>query len=402
MKSVTFNEIAGQLATPDVEMMKTFLGRLFQPNDLIVYAASPVPQKRGYKFLHEYETLEAALSTTQEQFEGVCEPPRQPVTDLMISETYTNAYNSYVAVNPQKRNLGVYRRGGVDNVAKLRTLYCDVDVKKGSFSSQAEIMSWVNQLPLRPTMIVGSGSGGVHLYWVLDGDVDTTEAWLQGAWIKYLQMTTDRSLDVLVDCSRILRLPGALRYDATYKELPVRVELLGADGPVHPVDAFKELTHNINSTEIKLRKENRAKEKQRQEKINDYFHNAVEAEKDGNPDMAFLIKIANLEDYINAKVAWDDILEPAGWTVTKEYNDGRRQWQRPGTGADPRSAVTDYEQSNCMSLLSGSEDTLLADIKERGEALSKYRVLLRLTYEENYEALVADVRAGKFDDDSNT
>ena len=59
------------------------------------------------------------------------------------------------------------------NVTACKCLYMDVDVKKGAFASTSEAKKAVLKfvldagLPL-PTIIVASGSGGLHVYWTLD------------------------------------------------------------------------------------------------------------------------------------------------------------------------------------------------------------------------------------------
>jgi hypothetical protein len=77
-------------------------------------------------------------------------------------------------------------------------------------------------------------------------------------------------------------------------------------------------------------------------------------------------------------MSWAEILEPYGWTWQRELRDGSNEWARPGR--DERSAVVDYEDSPVMSLLSMADETGLADLKDAGIPLTKYRVLWRLKF----------------------
>ncbi|QGM46137.1 DUF927 domain-containing protein [Methylocystis heyeri] len=105
----------------------------------------------------------------------------------------------------------------LETFAKSKCLYMDIDVKEKGYPSQevaiAALYEAVDnyQLP-RPTVIVGSGSGGIHAYWVLDALLDYMEwrslsealiDWADRAGIKF-----DRG--VTIDGVRILRVPGTM------------------------------------------------------------------------------------------------------------------------------------------------------------------------------------------------
>lgn len=108
------------------------------------------------------------------------------------------------------------------NIALLRCLYVDIDVKpdkpKDAYASTHEaalaLVDFVQALGLVPTMIVGSGTGGLHVYWQLeraltpDEFAPAAEA-LRGAGTKYglrfdKQCTSDRT--------RLLRVPGTWNF----------------------------------------------------------------------------------------------------------------------------------------------------------------------------------------------
>ena len=66
------------------------------------------------------------------------------------------------------------------NLIACKNLYLDVDVKKGAYSTQKEAVAAIKAfldkagLPM-PTIMVGSGNGGVHVYWTLDIEFDVGE-----------------------------------------------------------------------------------------------------------------------------------------------------------------------------------------------------------------------------------
>ena len=65
------------------------------------------------------------------------------------------------------------------NIRACRCLYIDIDVKPGAHNSTKEAVETlarlVQTLGWEPTMIVGSGNGGLHVYWRLDTPVTPKE-----------------------------------------------------------------------------------------------------------------------------------------------------------------------------------------------------------------------------------
>lgn len=81
-------------------------------------------------------------------------------------------------------------------------------------------------------------------------------------------------------------------------------------------------------------------------------------------------------------LSWGDILLGRGWTPYKESED---EWTRPGGSG--RSAVTGRE----MELLNNNESTGMADLRDAGIVLTRWRVFLRLEHGDNVEAAVEDL-----------
>jgi hypothetical protein len=88
-------------------------------------------------------------------------------------------------------SMGMYRNAGqitgiypkadrsYPNLVACKNLYIDVDVKKDGYATHEEmkaaVFGFLKWFGLWPTVIVGSGSGGWHLYWTLNTTVDERE-----------------------------------------------------------------------------------------------------------------------------------------------------------------------------------------------------------------------------------
>jgi putative DNA primase/helicase len=100
-----------------------------------------------------------------------------------------------------------------------------------------ELQSVVDNLPA-VTMLVDSGSGGMHAYWMLESPVGPGGMKNLGKrWIKHLNTIAADVLgrpivfDPVADLGRVLRLPGTIRHPKKRGELPSLVRLLTDDGP---------------------------------------------------------------------------------------------------------------------------------------------------------------------------
>lgn len=122
-----------------------------------------------------------------------------------------------------------------DNLVVCKNLYIDVDVKEdGGYPSTQEaaravkgFLEW-SSLPM-PSVIVGSGSGGFHLYWTLDIAVDRKEfanmaGRLISASVAY-GLLFDRQCTR--DATRLLRVAGTLNFKFANENTPAtKVKLL--------------------------------------------------------------------------------------------------------------------------------------------------------------------------------
>lgn len=329
-----------------------------------------------------------ALSQSMTAWEFVTTTDDESIREMVFDED-GSSWNIYVSVCPIKEEVSLKQRGTKANVAYVPGVWADLDVKPGSFSSQEEILEWLKTLALEPTIIVSSGSSGVHVYWRLKWDQVGSES-LADSWWAYLnEMAGERSIDHLVDVTRILRLPGTIRFPKKDESAKL--------GSVKILELHTDQDHRYTTDQIwAISAEALArKSEQRRKTIREVAERRMLTDEVARAFMGdstqwgFLQAHAHIEDYVNENWDWAAILEPYGWKYRKTQSDGSKEWARPGQ--NDRSAVVDYDGSPVMSLLSMSESTGLLDLKEAGVPLTKYTVALRLMFNDDPHALVAYV-----------
>ncbi|HLZ24522.1 MAG TPA: DUF927 domain-containing protein [Ktedonobacterales bacterium] len=116
------------------------------------------------------------------------------------------------------------------NVVALHSLFADVDVKPGAYETREQaiqgVLDFIRAAGLPgPNMMVGSGSGGLHVYWIMDRALSRDE-WRPLAFA-FAEATRRHGLKCDSQCSvdsvRILRIPGTFNHKADPK--PVTFEL---------------------------------------------------------------------------------------------------------------------------------------------------------------------------------
>jgi hypothetical protein len=197
-------------------------------------------------------------------------------------------------------------------------------------------------------------------------------------------MAGERKIDKLVDITRILRLPGTIRF-------PKKEETSGKLGSVsiisisperrYSVSQIQEVSAEAMARKAAERKRTIAKIAERRAQVDEMARSLI----DVDSHWGYLQAIAHVEDYVNENWQWAHILEPHGWKYRRTLSDGSKEWARPGQS--DRSAVVDYEGSPVMSLLSMSESTGLSDLKDAGVPLTKYTVALRLMFNDDEKAM---------------
>ena len=136
-------------------------------------------------------------------------------------------------------SMGMFRNSGTpgqpypradrtyQNLIACRNLYLDVDVKADGYKTVDEMKLAVQGFLLvgqaaPPTVIVGSGSGGWHIYWTLDTAVERTEFTnlarrLVAAAVEH-GLIFDRQCTV--DATRLLHVAGTWNFKYATSETP--------------------------------------------------------------------------------------------------------------------------------------------------------------------------------------
>lgn len=124
------------------------------------------------------------------------------------------------------------------NLAGCKNLYMDIDVKEGAYKSTDEALAACGNfikttgLP-EPTIIVASGTGGLHLYWTLSEIFDKKEFRRMAAQLTAAAISCGLLFDQQCtnDPTRLLRVPGTWNFKDLAEGEPGRpVELLYDSG----------------------------------------------------------------------------------------------------------------------------------------------------------------------------
>lgn len=384
----------------DFDQLRTHLETLHTGGEgaiCLVRFASGDPESR---WLHSWSELDANAQ------------PPDDVDRSLWRQCITHGqkqWQFYTALCTFKRPQGVNREGRplwyrrAEKYAKqVPGVWADLDVKPGldgHFQTRDELDAFLAKLP-PPTMLVDSGSGGCHAYWLLQRHAPAGPAMkntLRG-WHEHLQELAGHVLiDNVQECARILRLAGTVRW-AKPDELRAgaapfsRVVLRYSDGPRYTVNQLAELAGPAY--------ERRA---ERERAIRDAYLAdrerliaALESEGLQRDNRAFI------EQQFNALQDWGVLLERAGWRLVADQrgtggSSACRYWNRPGH-PDPNrgSASTDFENRTTMSLFS-AETPQLEQLVDRTlphgkfPLTTKYRFALVALYDGDEEALVVDI-----------
>lgn len=271
------------------------------------------------------------------------------------------------------------RRSGKTNVRAVPGVWLDLDCKTGSFSSEAEALDFVHSLPLQPTILVGTGTGGIQAYYRTPTVLQPDQAEdLCVRWWRYADTVCPVVVDKVQNRDRILRLPGSIRWPKD-SEAPALARLLDVGGPDVEPSAIFDLTEPMHQAAL-FRKQ------QAYSELGEGRALAAQAVQDMGR-WSVLWMITHIEEIFNERYDWPTILEPMGWTVMGEDYDGRTIWCRPG--GDRKSATTDWVESpHVMSLFSDAEETGLRRLADAEVALTKYRVYVELHWHGDEEGFV--------------
>lgn len=291
------------------------------------------------------------------------------------------------------------QKGGQATVCAVPGVWLDLDVKDDSFASAGDIDEFLQTLPLRPTILVDSGSGGRHAYWAWDHapvDASRGKDATMGWWALAQLRARERGvgIDRVFNVDRIMRLPGTVRWPKSPSEPTRTAQLLYSDGPRYPVTQVEELVAEplrlFNVHQVETRRTVTEADQGMQEALSLYLN--------GHADGTWvrLLALSGVEDLFNSTTTWDAILIPNGWHRHDQPDRrGRTVWARPdpraGEGDHRKSAFTDWSESpHVMALHSTALETGLLALKDAGVTLSKFRVSAQLDYGGDTKALTLD------------
>lgn len=359
-----------------------FLTTWFEPGDLVNITCIRAVKSGSHNIVSQAEPLEELVRSIEEDPDSLKNVVWTPNSDI--------EWNVYYGVCPSKHKpKSIFRRGGLEVVDHVPGVWADIDIKEGGFSSQKEILEWVDTLACEPTMVIDSGSGGVHLYWKYDPTTIYRDESASEAWWAYLDFMagTGKSIDKIQDLSRILRLPGTIRFAKHDDESSHSVRILSNSGSKYSQRDMRNFSESYYEKKKERMRENLDKEDELTMSIE-----SLEFPSSVKTWGSSILKTALLEEKVMEEYSWESILSPMGWTINRRLRDGSIEWTRPGEGASGRSAVTDWEDSpHVMSLLSTDPHTGLSELKAIGTPLTKLRVMLRLWYSDDVEKMVKGV-----------
>ncbi len=249
--------------------------------------------------------------------------------------------------------------------------WADLDVgKDGAFATQEDCDAALFSGPLpEPTMVVESGSGGRHAYWLFKRavKVDGTVKRLTTGWIGWAAAEFGVKLDSVGNLDRILRMPGTLRHPRKeYGPQEARhTALVWEDGPRYSKTALWDLVEGwvIETEEARMRAIMEREQWRAEHGLTgDIYQSAVQT--------------------VALHMDWADILEPKGWTLHHTVNDPTddefnvRYWTRPGKSRKQGySATTDFMGGHKLSLYTSATECGLAHLESPITKLDAYAAL---------------------------
>lgn len=372
--STLLSELLGN-SQIDHEAAAQHLEFMFEPGDLVHITG--IRQDKN-----KLRGKQAGVITMGGMRDEICAGIRSGDLESLAPVEVENPWNIYYSINPTSEVVdGLKRRPNQHHASGVRQMFGDIDIKDGSFETQAEIQAYIDGLPIQPNCISWTGSGGAHISWLVDErdyaaffeDTKAPQKW----WAWMVEHAEGRGIDPLTDPrSRVLRLPGTTRWPKEAMEIPAQVRAEYRDVPLLTKaafdDAVKEPYRIVSARVEKRRRLDRAK--------------ASEALSEFGVPMTWgeRVAMASVDEVVAEHYSWDDVLAPHGWTYFRDGADGSRWWTRPGKPTSDKSATTDWPESpEVMKLFSADPDTGLWDLEEAKIPLTKWRCLLRLHFNDD-------------------
>lgn len=143
--AIKFGDYVGS-SNPAPDDLAKFLRAWFRPEDQVLICAFKAPGRttedgRSPREFLPYNVQELISNYSQ-----------------VFTESYRGARDIYFRFTPVKDPALVsHISPGENNAGRPLGLWADFDVKPHAFNSQQDILTWLNQLPLKPTVIVRNG-----------------------------------------------------------------------------------------------------------------------------------------------------------------------------------------------------------------------------------------------------
>src|SRR4030095_1910542 len=276
----------------------TFISTWFAPEDKICVVGRK-SEKTG-----NLDTLSQSMTASE-----FCEMDDETLESMIFDED-GNKWNLYFGACPIKEDVSLKRRGTEDNVDYVPGVWADIDTKPNGFEDQEQIFKFLYGLELQPTLVVGSGSGGVHAYWKLSpgerGNKELVERW----WSYLDEAAGDRKIDKLVDLTRILRIPGTVYFPKEQSGSKVgAVEILYKIDNTYTIGEIFAVSEDAFKTKHEKRKKLIDSDSNRRMDM-EYFARELLP----NNRWTMWKAISELDTYVNERISWAEILEPCGWT----------------------------------------------------------------------------------------
>lgn len=179
------------------------------------------------------------------------------MADYVVEIGATN--NTYYSVNPRKKQLPSYLRGGTEDVKCVVCMYSDFDVKSPAHKQKAlpetreELIEFIDkELPYKPSFLIWSGNG-IHAIWLLEepyeieGDTSYIAGILKG-WESFVKNQARENhgweFDSVADIPRMLRAPGTTNFKTEEKPM---CEVLEYNNIRYKVEDFEEYMCEVSA-----------------------------------------------------------------------------------------------------------------------------------------------------------
>ena len=321
------------------------------------------------------KTLHAELGSGVLDLRGILEgkkPAQFFTSDFDEAAQWVSSHkekcNVYVGVCPRDSRKG----GDTTNISRSYWLWADADAEKLKADGAVLLEKLMRRLPLPPTLVINSGSGGLHLYWKIEATTKLVDVERANRLIAGLLKT-----DAVGDVARILRVPDTYNHKHTppaevtfHSYHPSRVYTLeDIIAYAQVTDKYKKLIHTGDSSKYASRSERDfavvkalARAGCKLDFVKTLFANTAIGDKaDSEPE--------HYIDFTLEKVfAEESAIEQNKWGIISKDD---AYWRVTQDGGLLQLSTFTFEPY--VLLQAGSEedvDTLLGTVRSRGQAWS--------------------------------